>query len=52
MTDLTAEETATVDAGEPAAKCSPEAGLDVIDEQLINRSHVTATRTRRRSWSR
>src|SRR5688500_12353391 len=37
MTDLTAEETATVDAGEPAAKASPEAGLDAIDEQLIDR---------------
>jgi putative transposase len=37
MTDVTAEETATVDAAEPAAKASPEAGLDAIDEQLIDR---------------
>lgn len=37
MTDVTAEETAIVDAAEPAAKYSPEAGLDAIDEQLIDR---------------
>jgi len=37
MTDVTAEETATVDAAETAANCSPEGGLDAIDEQLIDR---------------
>jgi hypothetical protein len=37
MTDVTDEETATVEAAEPAANCSSEDGLDAIDEQLIDR---------------